>query len=204
MNYIIGANQLVDTTDLVKFLSRLALNLVFATIVIRFVYYRLYRDREYVFTYFAFNVITFCMCLLLRKVPIELGFALGLFAVFGILRYRTEPIRIRDLTYLFIVIGLGILNGVANKKISVAELLAVNAVITAIPVFLELGQANRTHRSQYIIYDNIELLKPENEAALFDDLSDRIGLRVVRVQIDRIDMLRDAAHIIAFYVKSNV
>lgn len=203
MNYIIGANQLVDTPDLVKFLSRLALNLVFATIVIRFVYYRLYKDREYVFTYFAFNVITFCMCLLLRKVPIELGFALGLFAVFGILRYRTEPIRIRDLTYLFIVIGLGILNGVANKKISVAELIAVNAVITFVPVFLELGQANRTHRSQHVIYDNIELLKPENEAALFKDLSERIGVPVVRVQINRIDMLRDAADILAFYVKPN-
>ena len=201
MNYLIGANEFIDPTDLGKFMSRLALNLIFAVIVIRFVYYRLYRDREYVFTYFAFNVITFCMCLLLRKVPIELGFALGLVAVFGILRYRTEPIRIRDLTYLFIVIGLGILNGVANKKISVMELVAVNTVITLVPVFLELGKGNRTHRSQRILYDNLELLKPENETALHEDISERIGVTVTRVQIDRIDMLRDAAEIVAFYTK---
>ncbi|MCP4447962.1 MAG: DUF4956 domain-containing protein [Myxococcales bacterium] len=121
-DYIIGANDLVDIKDLVKFLSRLAISVFFATLVIKLVYFRSHKDRGYVFTFYAFNIITFCMCLMLRKVPIELGFALGLFAVFGILRYRTEAIRTTDLTYLFIVIGLGILNGVANKKISVMEI----------------------------------------------------------------------------------
>ena len=121
MDEIFGTGGLADWPDFAKLVSRFALDLFFASIVIFGVYYRLYRSREFVFTYFIFNVITFSLCVLLRKVPMELGFALGLFAVFGILRYRTEEIRMRDLTYLFIVIGLGILNAVANKKISLID-----------------------------------------------------------------------------------
>jgi hypothetical protein len=146
-----------------------------------------------------FNIITFCLSLLLRKVPIELGFALGLFAVFGILRYRTEPIRIRDLTYLFIVIGLGILNAVANKKISVAELVVVNASIVGVTVLLELTPWNRANKSVPIYYDNIALLRPGKKAELHADLSERTGFDVVRVDVHRIDMLRDSADLTVYY-----
>lgn len=194
-----GANLLFDGEDLAKLLVRLGFNLIFATIVIRFVYFRLYRNREYLFTYFIFNVITFCLCFLLRKVPIELGFALGLFAVFGILRYRTEPIRIRDLTYLFIVIGLGILNAVANKKISVVELFAVNAAIVGVAALIELSKGSRT-RSVPLLYDNIKLLRPGAEGELLSDLKERTGLNVIRVEVSRIDMLRDAAEVSVIYV----
>ncbi len=195
---LMGSSLIFDWEDLAKLLFRLFINLAFATIVIRFVYYRLYRNREYLFTYFIFNVITFCLCFLLRKVPIELGFALGLFAVFGILRYRTEPIRIRDLTYLFIVIGLGILNAVANKKISVIELVAVNAVIAGMTAAIELGGSQRT-RSVPLLYDNIKLLRPGAEAELIEDLRERTGLEVIRVEVGRIDMLRDAAEVSVIY-----
>ena len=201
MSEIFGANEFLDGDDLVELLSRLALDLVFATIVIRFVYYRLYRNREYVFTYFLFNVITFCLCLLLRKVPIEIGFALGLFAVFGILRYRTEPIRILDLTYLFIVIGLGILNAVANKNISVMEMLTVNAVIVGMTALLELYPSSRSHKSTPMLYDNLTLLRPGNETELCADLSQRTGLEVVRVEVQRVDMLRDSAEVTVYYVR---
>ena len=129
MNELFGTEAFFDD-DLWKLLMRLALDLGITSLVVMWVYYRLYKNREFVFTYYIFNIITFTMCVLLRKVPMELGFALGLFAVFGILRYRTEPVRIKDLTYMFIVIGLGIVNGIANKKISGAELLTVNALIS--------------------------------------------------------------------------
>ena len=159
LNELLGTKMLIDTPDFLKLATRLTLNLFFVTIVIRFVYYRLYKNREYLFTYYLFNVITFCLCLLLRKVPIELGFALGLFAVFGILRYRTEPIRIRDLTYLFIAIGLAILNAVANKKVSFAELLLVNSVIvgmtvllTAFGTFIKHGESAFNHISAAFPY----------------------------------------------------
>jgi hypothetical protein len=129
----------------------------------------------------------------------ELGFALGLFAVFGMLRYRTEEIRMRDLTYLFIVIGLGILNGVANKKISLAELLAVNGVIVMATALLELYPRGRTERSTPFVYDNLALLRPGREAELLADLRARTGLEVVRVEVQRVDLLRDAAELVVHH-----
>jgi hypothetical protein len=199
MSYLLGLDGSVNAADLVRLLGRLAIDLAFASIVIRCVYFRLYRNREYVFTYYAFNVITFSLCLLLTKVPVELGFALGLFAVFGILRYRTETVRIRDQTYLFIVIGLGILNAVANYRISLIELLSVNAVIAGMTAILELSPSSRNVQSTLMFYDNLDFLKPGCEAELFCDLITRTGLRVVRVSIRHVDMLRDSAEIEVFY-----
>ncbi|HUH00400.1 MAG TPA: DUF4956 domain-containing protein [Kofleriaceae bacterium] len=203
MNELFGSKYLLDPQDLGKLFARLAVDLVFAFLIIRVVYFRLYRNREYIFTLFMFNIITFSMCFLLRKVPIELGFALGLFAVFGILRYRTEPIRIRDLTYLFIVIGLGILNALSNKKISVSELVAVNAIIAGATMILELGQAKNRSHSTPILYDNLELLKPGRHQDMLDDLRERTGLHVIRVEVNRIDMLRDAAELTIFYDRAD-
>jgi hypothetical protein len=198
MTELFGFETWADT-DLIRFIARLAIDLTFLALIVHAVYYRMYRNREYVFTYYLFNIITVAMCLLLRKVPIELGFALGLFAVFGILRYRTEPIRIRDLTYLFIVIGLGILNGVANKKISVAELLVANGIVVGATALLELRPRGNRQRSTPMLYDNLKLLSPGNETQLYADLRARTGLEVVHVDIIRFDMLRDAAEIIVFY-----
>ena len=199
MSELLGTSSLVDWAGLGVLVSRLALDLGFATIVIRLVYYRLYANREYVFTYFLFNVITFAMCLLLRKVPTHFGLALALFGVFGILRYRTEQIRIRDLTYLFVVIGIGVLNAIADKSVSVAELLVVDATIVALTAFLELGASSRGERSTLMVYDQLELLRPGNEAKLVADISAKTGLSVLRVEVNRFDLLRDAAEITLFY-----
>ena len=194
-----GTDKFMDAADFVRLCSRLSLNLGVAAIVILAIYYRIYKNREFVFTYYIFNLITFSMCVLLRKVPMELGFALGLFAVFGILRYRTEEIRMRDLTYLFIMIGIGIINGVANKKVSTAELLLVNGTIVGITALLEMPRSARRFGSTPMLYDNLELLKLENREQMIADLARRTGLDVVRVQIHRFDMLRDAAEITIFY-----
>lgn len=199
MDEIFGTSAIVDWEDFLRLTSRFGLDLAFTTIIVAGVYYRLYRSREFVFTYYIFNIITFSLCVLLRKVPMELGFALGLFAVFGILRYRTEEIRMRDLTYLFIVIGLGILNAVANKKVSLAEVITVNALITGITAGLELSASSRAHGSTPMLYDNLSLLHPERRCELLAELSARTGFDVIRVQLHRIDLLRDAAEITIFY-----
>ena len=196
---LFGTDALLDTWDFLKLVSRLGLDLVFTWIVVSRVYARLYGSREFVFTYYAFNVITLAVCLLLRKVPMELGFALGLFAVFGILRYRTEPIRIRDLTYLFVVIGIAILNGVANKKISLLELVAVDVVIVGLTAAIELSPRHRGSGHAPVLYDNLALLHPGREAELYADLGARLGVQVFRVQIHRIDLLRDAAEITVYF-----
>lgn len=199
MNTLFGTGALFDWVDLVKLLSRLALDLIFVSVIIRLVYYRRYKNRDYVFTYYLFNVITLLMCLLLRKIQTELGLALALFGVFGILRYRTEQIRIRDLTYLFIVIGLGLLNGVANKTISDAELLAVNIIIVSMTALLELRPWKNSERSMMMFYDRIEMLQPGNEAQLLADIRSRTGLAVARVEVNQVDFLRDAAEITVFH-----
>jgi hypothetical protein len=199
MKDLLGADLLVDWPGLIRLLTRLALDLTFAGVVIRWIYYHLYRNREYVFTYYLFNVITFCLCLLLRKVSSPLGLALALFGVFGILRYRTEQIRIRDLTYLFIVIGLGVLNAFGDRTVSVAELLVVNGIIVAMTAVLELGASHQGERSAPMVYDQLDLLRPGNEANLLSDLSVRLGLAVVRVEVNQFDLLRDAAEITVFY-----
>jgi hypothetical protein len=196
---LFGTGGIVDWPDFLRLLARFGLDLVFTSIVVVGVYYRLYRSREFVFTYFIFNIITFSLCVLLRKVPMELGFALGLFAVFGILRYRTEEIRMRDLTYLFIVIGLGILNAVASKKVSLAEVVTVNAVIAGATASLELSASSRAYGSTPMLYDNLSLLQPGRRGDLLADLSARTGADVIRVQVHRIDLLRDAAEITIFY-----
>lgn len=188
-----GSDKLIDGDDFAKLWVRLILNFAACWIVIRYIYIRLYRWNEYVFTYVALSLITFSLCFLLRKVPIELGFALGLFAVFGILRYRTEPIRIRDLTYLFVVIGLAILNAVANKNVSVAELVTINAVIVISTYVIEYAVRDRVREFRTITYDNLDFLRPGTEQQLYDDLLARTGLHVVDHDVESVDLLRDVA-----------
>ncbi len=192
---IFGLKEFFDTDDYIKLVTRLSLNLTFAWIVIRGIHYRLYRNQDMAFTYLLFNVITFALCFLLRKVPIELGFALGLFAVFGILRYRTEPIRTRDLTYLFVVIGLAILNAVANKNISLAELATIGAVIVTLTWLMADSPTSKREETHEVVYDNLELLKPGRREALFADLTERTGMEVTWVDVGDLNLLRDTARL---------
>ena len=201
MPELMGVGSLVGWDDLTTLLARLALDLAFVSIVIQLVYFRLYQNREHVFTCHLFNLVTLCLCLMLRKGPAELGFGLTLFGVFGILRYRTEQIRSRDLTYLFIVIGMALINAVANKKVSAAELLLVDSVICGMVALLELPRSVRNHGATPMIYDNLALLKPGKEQALINDLSERTGMTVMRVEVHTIDFLRDAAEITVVYLR---
>ena len=199
MNEIFGSDALVSGPELLRLFARLLLDLVCAAVVIRAIYYRLYRNREYVFTYYLFNAMTFCLCLVLRKASTHIGLALALFGVFGILRYRTEQIRIRDLTYLFIVIGIGVLNAFGDTNVSLAELLSVNAVIVALIAWLELRIPRDPEQSTVMLYDQLHLLRPGQESELVEDISARTGLSVVRVEVLRFDLLRDAAEIAITY-----
>ncbi len=198
MSGVFGGNFASSWFELSDLLSRLALDLVCATLVIRLIYFRLYRNREYVFTYYCFNVITFCLCYLLGKVALEFGLALALFGVFGILRYRTEQIRMRDLTYLFIVIGIAVLNGVANQSVSGLLVVVIDVLIVAMIALLEFAASRNQERSTEMLYDQLELLRPGNEAKLVADLNAKTGLTVARVEVTHVDLLRDAAEITVF------
>ena len=176
------------------YLLYMGINLLFTCLVVFLIYARRHGRNEYVFTYVMFNFITFTLCYLLQNTPIELGFALGLFAVFGILRYRTEPIRIHELTYLFIVIGLGILNAIVPANASINEMLITNGAIVGLTALLEhVTWFSRGQRLK-LIYDDMDKIRGP-EAALLADLSERTGMRIEKVSVDEIDLLRETARL---------
>ena len=191
--------DIYDSKDLIKLLFKFSIDLFFLFLIVRVIYYRTKDEKDYVFTFFMFNILTFFICFLLRKVPMEMGFALGLFAVFGILRYRTEAIPIRQMTYLFIVIGLSMINSLANKSISWLEILLANAIITTITFLIDRIWFSSIEQTKSILYEKIDLIKPENEQELIEDLKKRTGLPIVAVKVDKVDFLRDTAQITIYY-----
>ena len=195
--------ELFNQKDLFKLFIRFLIDFSFTFVIVRVLYFAANRRKDYLFTFIVFNLLTFFICFLLRKFPMELGFALGLFTVFGILRYRTEPIPIKEMTYLFIVIGLAMINALANKKISWAELLFVNTAILLVTLSFEKLWFNNEIQSKNVIYERIDLIKIEHRLDLIKDLRERTGLDIVRVQIGKIDLLRDVATVTIFF-KSDV
>ena len=191
--------ELFNQKDLFKLFIRFLIDFSFTFVIIRVLYFAANRRKDYLFTFFVFNLLTFFICFLLRKVPMELGFALGLFAVFGILRYRTEPIPIKEMTYLFIVIGLAMINALANKKISWAELMFVNSTILLVTLSFEKLWFNNEVQTKNVIYERIDLIKKESRLEMISDLRQRTGLDIVKVQIGKIDFLRDVATVTIFY-----
>ncbi len=180
-------------------LTRLALDLVFVFLVVRGVYTRLYHHRDYAFTYMLLNLVTFALSFILSQVRVDLGFAMGLFAVFGILRYRTESIEVRNLTYLFVVIGLAVLNALVTPNVSVGHLLLVNMVIVGMVAGLESAPFSRREESRRVVYDRLELLTPARADELIADLRARTQLPVERYEIGNVDLLRDTADLLVYY-----
>lgn len=174
-----------DLDDFSKLLFKFGINFIFLTIIVRLIYYRIKDDKDYVFTFFMFNILTFFICFLLRKVPMEMGFALGLFAVFGILRYRTEAIPIRQMTYLFIVIGISMINALSNKSISIFELLFTNGFTVLITYLIDRVWFQTIEESKSILYEKIDLIKPDNQESLIQDLKERTGLPIHAVKIEK-------------------
>ncbi len=185
--------------DFLELLFRLTINCIVAFVIIRLIYYPIHNRKDYLFTYFVFNLLIFLLSYLLSGVKLQLGFAFGLFAIFGILRYRTEALRIKEMTYLFVVIGVAVINALSNKKISYAELLFTNLAIITITYVIEKKWLLRHEVSKTIVYEKIDLIKPKNHHLLRLDLEQRTGINITRVQIGRIDFLRDVARVRIFY-----
>ena len=191
--------EFFNLEDLSKLLFKFRINFIFLIVIVRLIYYKIKDDKDYVFTFIMFNILTFFICFLLRKVPMQMGFALGLFAVFGILRYRTEAIPIRQMTYLFIVIGISMINALSNKSISIFELLFTNGLITLITYLIDSVWFQSIEESKIILYEKIELIKPENQEEMIKDLRQRTGLPIHSFKVNKIDFLRDTASIEIFY-----
>lgn len=180
-----------------KFFIRLGIDLLSVLILIRFIYFPLYRSRENVFTFFIFNIIIFLITFLLNKVEMSMGAAFGLFAVFSMLRYRTEDISTKDMTYMFLVIALGLIMAVSKGNWD--ELSLISFIIILITYLLESNVLFKKEVTKIIMYENIELIKPEKRAELIADIENRMGVKINHISIGKIDFLRDAAQIHVFY-----
>ena len=188
-----------DSKDFWRLLLKTFFNLFVVAILARGIYYPLTKNKDYLFTYLLISLTVFVLCVLLDDVKLQLGFALGLFAIFGIIRYRTDPIPIKEMTYLFLVIGISVVNALANKKISHAELVFANAMIIFVTYGMERMWLLKHETRKNIIYEKIELIVPERHDELMEDLKKRTGIDIIRFEIKRIDFLRDVANICIFY-----
>jgi hypothetical protein len=188
----------------VKLLVRLIIDLTSVFILVRFIYYPIYKHRELFFTYFIFNIVIFLISFLLNKVDLSMGAAFGLFAVFSMLRYKTEEIAIKDMTYLFLVIALGLVSAVTKIKdtadhIEYIFLVGINAVVLLITYLLESNIFMKKESVKTILYENIEMIKEGKQDELLADLRLRTGFNVHRYSIHKIDFLKDAAQIKIYY-----
>jgi hypothetical protein len=197
--------QLFDLSSFLELLFRFTLNMASILILVRWLYYSTTKRKEYLFTYILISCLIFLLCYLLASVKLQIGFALGLFAIFGIIRYRTSSIPIKEMTYLFLTIGVSIINALADTKTSVAEVLFTNFAIITVAFCMEKIWLQKHELSKTILYDKIELIKPERSEELLKDITERTGMKnITRIEIGKIDFLKDTCTLIMYYeVKGN-
>jgi len=189
------------TPELYNLIIRFGFNLFVAFIIIKLIYHRDHKGNDFVFTYFMFNSLIFFFAYLLGNIDINMGFGFGMFAVFAILRYRTDPIPIKEMTYLFIVITIGVINALSNTDVSYSTLLFTNMALVILTFVLENNWQNSLLLRRNIVYEKIENIKPENHEALLSDLKNRTGLDIVQFEIRRTNFLRDTVNIRVFFKK---
>ena len=188
------------SSELLNLIIRFGFNLSIAFIIIKLIYQRNHTDNlDFVFTYFMFNSLIFFFAFLLGSITINIGFAFGLFAVFAILRYRTDPIPIKEMTYLFIVITIGVINALSSAEVSYAELLFTNVALVGLTYFLETYWRKNLLVRITIEYEKIENIKPENHDTLLADLKERTGLNIQSFEFRGMNFLRDTARIMIYY-----
>jgi hypothetical protein len=191
--------KLINPIDFLQLVTRFVFNFLVTIVLIRFLYYPHSKRKDFFFIFMIFSTIVFLLCFLLGKVSVQLGFALGLFAIFGILRYRTDTIPIKEMTYLFLMVGISVVNSLSDKSISWAELVFANLIIILITWYLERIWMRKKEDFMDIRYEKIELIHPSRHAELLEDLKKRTGLDVYRFSIDRLNFLKDTAKVRIFY-----
>lgn len=189
---------LFDGPSLWQMLFRFTINIAVCWLIIGVFYFRESKRRDYYFTFMMFSITVFFLIFLMDNVKVQIGFALGLFAIFGMIRYRTETIPIREMTYLFVTIGISVINGLA-MTVSYTELAITNFLI-AFSVWIFESIHKKSHlESKIIIFDKIELAHASREQELIDELIRRTGLDVKRVEVGHIDYLKDIFYVKVFY-----
>ena len=185
--------------DFYKMIFRLTVDLFFLAIIIHGLYRKSTKDTSFTFTYYMIGIIVFFLCFTLKKYELDIGMALGLFAIFGIIRYRTESINIKEMTYLFIVIGISVVNALANKKMSYAEIFGANIVVVAAIYIIEKSTLKRKELKLLLKYEKVDMIHFVNDDAFLSDLKERLGINVTRYEVSKVDYLKKTADIVVYY-----
>ena len=180
------------------FFSTFLLHFVSVIFLVRFLYYPSYRDRDFAFSFIVFGLVVFLVTFFLKDANISMGFSFGLFALFGILRYRTEAISTKEMTFLFVVIGLALINAVGGFDFLLG--ISINILVILLTWFAQSHFFLKQESKKTITYEKIELVHPNRKAALLTDLQKRTGLNISRFEIGNIDYVRDIARIRIFYI----
>jgi uncharacterized membrane protein len=193
-----ASTPLMGTTGLLPLLMHFFFNLLVVAIIIHFFYYKKSKRRDFYFTFILISISIFLMIYLLGDVKIKVGFALGLFAIFGIIRYRTESMPVREMTYLFVIIAISVINALVTDA-SYLEQIATNLLFIVSVWICESNHWLRHISEKLVQYDHIELITPEHRDELKKDLEKRLGLKILRVEVGHVDFVRDTAILKVFY-----
>lgn len=196
---VMDGQGMFSFAGLPELLLRFCINLVVMMVLVRWLYYSTTRRKDYLFTYILISSVVFLLCYLLESVSLQIGFALGLFAIFGIIRYRTNPMPIKEMTYLFLVIGISVINALTAGT-SMIEIIFANLAVILITLGLEKVWLLRHISSKSIVYEKINLIVPEKYDELIADLQQRTGIKEIRkVEIGAINFLKDTCRMIIYY-----
>lgn len=192
----------VMNADFWQLLIRFVFNALVTGAIVGFLYYPKCRRRDYSFTFMLISISIFMMIFLLGSVKVKIGFALGLFAIFGIIRYRTEQMPVREMTYLFVIIAMSVINAL-SVTFTWAELVATNVLFFVSVMVTEWSKWLRHVSTKTIKYDRIELITPERRPELMEDLTKRTGLNILKVEVGDLDFLKDMAVLRISYEPEN-
>ena len=187
--------------DFYKMIFRFLINIFFLTALIKYSYYKFSEKADYLFTFYLVGTIVFFLCFTLKKYEIDLGLALGLFAIFGILRYRTDPLKVREMTYLFVVIGLSLVNALSNKKMSYIEIFVANSIVVAMAYFLDRYWNQQKTNTKDILYESLEHIRPEHHELLKTELEHKLGFEILSISLGQIDFKAETVKIKIRYKK---
>ena len=196
-------NMVSQATDYFEMGARFGINLLSVILLVRFIYYTTHKNKEFLFTFFLFNLLNFLICILLSTTKIKIGFAFGLFAIFSIMRYRTVTVPVKEMGYFFVCVALGIINSLATVDDHYIVLILCNVFILGLTLLLDKFVSLTHENVKEIVYERIDLIKPERRDEMTKDLIDRTGLPIHRIEIKNINFLRDVAYVNIFYYAKN-
>jgi hypothetical protein len=200
----LAAIEIIDFPGFLELVLRFTLNISVVLILVRWLYYSTTKRKDYLFAYIMISSIVFMICFLLESVKLQLGFALGLFAIFGILRYRTNAMPIKEMTYLFLVIGISVINALTDARSSLADILFTNIVLLFITYGFEKVWLLKHESAKTILYERLELVKPGKMEELIADLQERTGiLNIKRVEVGKLNFLKKTCTVTIFYESRN-